>query len=235
MNEPTSGQLKGELSRQRSWVRWGAIAVIVGLIIEVWLAMESTSENAIEKWGTVFATALITLGVLLETIFGHKGDATSDTLQKLADQRTAEADARAAEANLELARLKERIAPRVLTDDQRAKLQEFAPRVTEVVVTSVSDAESAMLAWQIAQEIRCMRTLVLTPPAIHKVASGLFAVFPEAMNPFEREAHWTLLVGAGITAQMPRSWLPIDEHPDAIVIVAGQKPLEYAKSLPVAK
>ena len=230
MNETDTIRLQGKLSRLRSWVLWGAIAVLVGLIMEVWLAFAfHKGEGFWETYGSVIATGLIALGVLAETIFGHKGDAVSGALQALAEQRTAEANARAAEANLQVERLKAEFRPRVLTLAQREKLKELQNHLSEAVVIWSPDAESAGFAWQIRRALEDSGIMV-TSPVKSSVAAGLFAFFPDDMNPYQQEKLSSILSGAGMTYKR-RSSLSRDDISDIskelIVIFVGEKELAY--------
>jgi hypothetical protein len=230
-----SDKLKGDLSRDKARIEYGAWAVIAGLVVEIGVAALFHEQPFVARWATVFATALIALGVYVEIRYGHKADATTELLQQISEEKTAEANARAedsiartAEANLELARLKDKIAPRVLTPEFHEKLKALQGNVSELAVVWVSDSESAAFGWQIATALRGMGILVTIPlPDPVMVSAGLFALFPDSMNTFERKALSAILSGIGMT-EMNRSWLSRkDINPSLIVVFVGQKPLEY--------
>jgi hypothetical protein len=241
MNEANDSQLKGQLSRQRAWVVGGAIAVIAGLIAEVVLAVVfHQNEPFWEKWGTVLATVLIAVGVLVETVFGHKGDATSDTLQKLADQRTAEANKRAEEAKertvqaeLQLAKLWERVVPRVVTPEMREKLKGLQGLVARIAVTWQRSAEPANFGGHVALALKKLPSLSVNcpPSAPGDWALGIFVVYPAGMDELRRKAIADVLacIGANKETSGPRPWA-IDEdfNSESVVIFVGDNPIMYA-------
>jgi len=107
----TDDQLRGEISINEARAEWGAWAIVVGLVFEVVIALTVSfdiDKKWIDNWGAVIADCLIALGVYAEIHFGRKASGAARELQQRSDVKIAEADARAAEAQLETARLRAR-------------------------------------------------------------------------------------------------------------------------------
>src|SRR6266481_4596804 len=154
MNADTKGKLEGKRSRQRSIVVWGAIAVVVGLALEIWLAWKFPhGQSFMEIWGTAIATAVIALGVVVETIWGHRGDSTSDALGKIADQLTAEANERAAKAQERTAEIEKLTAWRRIAEEKSQTLVSaiapFAEQIDLLIEYQSSDPEAYLFAKEI--------------------------------------------------------------------------------------
>lgn len=120
--------LRKAISRNETRAEWGGLAVVFGLAVEVGITAEYRhGASFIERWGPVFADALITIGVAAEILFARKARSRAETLQRRSDESVAEANARAAEANqkaqeasLELAKFRE---PRRLDAEQAKRVQ----------------------------------------------------------------------------------------------------------------
>src|SRR5437868_5824766 len=105
----TDDQIKSEIEDNESRAEWGAWAVVAGLVIEIVLALSVSlgmDKKWLENWGTVFADCLIVLGVYCEIHFGRKASAGNVELRRRSEQKVAEANSRAAEAQLETERLR---------------------------------------------------------------------------------------------------------------------------------
>ena len=99
----TDDQIKSEIEDNESRAEWGAWAVVAGLVIEIVLALSVSlgmDKKWLENWGTVFADCLIVLGVYCEIHFGRKASAGNVELRRRSEQKVAEANSRAAEAQL---------------------------------------------------------------------------------------------------------------------------------------
>lgn len=149
MNEKTNAQLREEIFHNETRSEFGAWAVVVGLVIEVILAIAFRSDKSfIENWAPVLADCLIALGVYCEIHFGRRVKTAAEELQRLSDEKIAEAEARASEANqkaqeaaLALAELK---APRMLTPEQRGRIGEKLKRFSGTeydIAISLSEPE----------------------------------------------------------------------------------------------
>ncbi|HEV2100939.1 MAG TPA: hypothetical protein VGR45_18680, partial [Stellaceae bacterium] len=73
LNNKTDAELKRGQSRYEAASQWSGAAIVLGLLIEAWLAVEfrPVGESLIQTWGPVFADALIALGVFFEILFGR--------------------------------------------------------------------------------------------------------------------------------------------------------------------
>lgn len=120
---------KDKYESNSRWAERSAYAILVGLAFEV-IAVIFVSPKSTTLWFTlVIPNALIWIGVAGELLFGGRARSASDELSAEAQERIAQADARAAEANEKaekerLARVKieARLAPRHLTSDQQERI-----------------------------------------------------------------------------------------------------------------
>jgi hypothetical protein len=165
MNEKTNAELGEEISRNETRSEFGAWVIMVGLVIEVILAIAFRSNKSfIENWAPVLADCLIPLGVYCEIHFGRRVKTAAEELQRLSDETIAEATAQAAEANARASEaqlaLEKYKAPRRLTAETCSqitdKLKPFAK--TMFVMSAVGpepidlaiDTANALIAagWQ---------------------------------------------------------------------------------------
>jgi hypothetical protein len=101
-------ELRKGISQNETRAEWGGAAVVFGLAIEVVLtAAFRHGESIIEGWGPVFADMLIALGVAAEILFARKARSKAESLQRRSDEKIAELNARAAEAERDTARIRE--------------------------------------------------------------------------------------------------------------------------------
>ena len=87
-----------------------------------------------ERWGSVIADSLVAIGVALEIKFGQMAGLRQRKLRRRSDEIAAKANARAAEAQAELARLGMIIPPRLITADGEAKVIEAAKIISRYTV-----------------------------------------------------------------------------------------------------
>ena len=157
----TDDQIKSEIEDNESRAEWGAWAIVVGLVIEIVLAVGVSlgiDKKGLENWGAVVADCLIALGVYCEIHFGRKASTGNVELRRRSEERVAEANARAAAANqkaqeaiLELARFK---APRVLTQEQRGRIVEKLKRFSDTEYDiAISDSDPEILSFVFTVEL----------------------------------------------------------------------------------
>jgi hypothetical protein len=141
----TDHGLKRHQSRFEMLALWSGVAVVAGLIIEVWLAIEfrPTGEPPIQTWGPIVADALVVAGVFFEIMFGRWALRQSDELQARAElalaeategagkaiERAALANERAEAAALELAKFR---AARMLSIEQFARISDTAKQYENI-------------------------------------------------------------------------------------------------------
>lgn len=122
----SDGELEVAASACETWAKWCGAAVVLGLIIEVALAAKHPPfDSFVGIWGSVIADRLVALGVFGELLFSAMGSKRHGELQRrsklivaelntqarTANARASEANQKAQEAILELAKFR---APRVL-------------------------------------------------------------------------------------------------------------------------
>src|ERR1700730_3144 len=124
---PDAETLKSVFATDRNWAEWATVAVFVGLLGDiVVIFLFSKDKPRSETWLAFICTLIIAVGVYGEYSFGSKAAQAADQLQHLFERDialvkrdAAEANARAAEAKLELAKFK---APREIGPDQRQRI-----------------------------------------------------------------------------------------------------------------
>ena len=98
MTEKTSDELKAMVSRNEACARYGAWAVVAGLVVEIFIAIcFNNNETPTEKFSLVFANSLIALGVLAEILFGRKSLEAAEARSAILEKEAADARLRTAE------------------------------------------------------------------------------------------------------------------------------------------
>lgn len=84
-----------------------------------------------------------------------------------------------------------------------------------------------MYGWQLRRVLADLGIMVTSPVQSSNVAAGLFAFFPDDMNPFQQETLSKIFSEAGMTYKR-RSHLSRDDIArELIVIFVGEKQLAY--------
>ena len=154
--------LKSAFSTNTNWAEWAAFAVFIGLLIDIAVILIFDLFDKDKSWWEIIlagiASAGIAVGVWGESHFGHRATAASSQLQALLETQAADANARAkdaearvAEATLEIeqertARLKLQatITDRRLTDEQKRRIRDVLslhPGFSVIVVSRLTDTE----------------------------------------------------------------------------------------------
>jgi hypothetical protein len=128
-------ELEKSIESCERWAWFGGGLVIVGVAAEVAIAaIHPPYDSFLEQWGSSLANSLVAIGVALEIIFSRMAGLRQNELKRRSDERVSAANVRAEEANqkaqeaaLELAKYR---APREFTRDQMyaiaEKLKPFA-------------------------------------------------------------------------------------------------------------
>jgi hypothetical protein len=159
-------ELKSKYEKNSAWAERLALLILVGLaaeIVGVWILGKSLLEGGI----TIVANLLIILGVWGELRFERRAREAGDGI-------VAEANVRALEAQVELAKFK---APRSLNAEQRARIVvELAPFAgTRFVGYVAFSSEPLAVLGQIVECLNLAKWQVetLPPPIPHLIAPGL--------------------------------------------------------------
>jgi hypothetical protein len=167
MGTPDVGSLKSALAFNDAWSGYCTIAVFVGLVFEYAILFWSERERLTPKKVvlSVIAGLLIAGGVGGEYFFGSKASEVTRTLEGISEQRIADSNREAKQANAEAKefeddaaklkaenlRLESAIAPRGLSEGQQrelAGLRAFSGAAVEVK-SYLADAEAGRLATEI--------------------------------------------------------------------------------------
>jgi hypothetical protein len=122
-------ELEKSIESCERWAWFGGGLVIVGVAAEVAIAaIHPPYDSFLEQWGSSLANSLVALGVAIEIIFSRLAGLRQNELKRRSDERVAAANARAEEANqkaqeaaLQLARL---TTPRIISGEHVAGLVE---------------------------------------------------------------------------------------------------------------
>jgi hypothetical protein len=106
-------ELEKSIESCERWAWFGGGLVIVGVAAEVAIAaIHPPYDSFLEQWGSSLANSLVAIGVAFEIIFSRMAGLRQNELKRRSDERVAAANARAEEANqkaqeaaLELAKL----------------------------------------------------------------------------------------------------------------------------------
>jgi hypothetical protein len=98
------------------WSGRATLLILAGILVDILVASLS-SKSKVEFLAAISANSLIGLGLVIEYFVIARTIVASGEAKRLSDEKIAAANARAAEAQLELAKLEKKITPRVITDE----------------------------------------------------------------------------------------------------------------------
>jgi len=191
--------------------------VIVGLIAEVALAwLHLPPDSACSVWGTVLADSLVAIGVSGEVQFSRMAFRRDKELKRRSDEKVAEAKARAAEANqkaqesiLELARLREQGA---LTTDA----------VLETAKATKANALAAQFLLALSQQLAQLMVPGMKMPGFLSVEQHIQIVskvklfagkqFDVDIDITSSSVERTGLLGTLIAALKEAGWVQVGRH-----------------------
>ncbi len=123
----TVESLRAAFETANSWSGWATLAVVAGVAIDfVVLLLFSREMNRVEKALLALANVAIVVGCGGEWWFGGNAADIAGEIQRRSDLQVAALNARAAAAELQVAKLETKIAPRELPPD---KQQEVAVKI----------------------------------------------------------------------------------------------------------
>jgi hypothetical protein len=144
--------LKNRVERSERSAKRGGVAVAIGVAFEVALAL-ANSEPLLLKIAIGLANGLVALGVAAEVLFGRRAAIAQAELQRRAEsdlaesiKLAAEANERAAKADLARIELENKLAPRYLEKWQTDALQQLGGIVETLVIAADVDLEAQTFA-----------------------------------------------------------------------------------------
>ena len=192
-------------------------AVVVGLIVEVFLAALFPEDSSLARhWAPVFANALVALGVYGEIHFAGRVSKSEERLREIAERDVANANARAAEAELAAARLQAQFAWRRLSDQQRGELGQALtsqPAFFMRVLYVEADPECEVFAREIGAVFKQAGWRVQFTPAsfFGRVEFGVRVPLPEP--PYTSVCEVTRMVLSSQASSTPRALFPTSARP----------------------
>jgi hypothetical protein len=175
----TDPELKRAQSLYEVWAQWSGLAVVIGLVTEVWLAIEfrPTGESFTHTWGSVIADVLVATGVFFEILFGrwaiHQGSELQGRAEKAlaeATERAGNANARAAEAELRTAQLRDAMAynetPRSLDENTFVEVIKDVPAGSVEILYDHNLPDALMLGMMCAAALQKAKWNVLGVNAV---------------------------------------------------------------------
>lgn len=227
MNDNRNAHLEAAANETRA--KYCGWAVIAGLVVEVALAgIYREHGSVVENWAPVFADALIALGVYGEILFSGRASRAEDELRRQSEERVAEANVRANEAQLALEQLKREVGLRLLDTDSFFKAMDASPRSRARLFIS-DDANDGIFAamqiqgalreigWEVADEIPVLPPRAAGGP--HGTGIGISIPSTEWF-PLVRTLSIALngaipgQVGAGVNKKVPEGelWITVYER-----------------------
>ncbi len=230
-------KLRSDIDRNKSRSHWAAWLIIIGLAMEAAFALNfPAGRSIIENWSPVITNALIALGVYGEIHFSGKASRAQKALQSLSDERVAESESRAAEANQKTAELqialekeRQRRLGRTITKDQFDIFQTLRGKVSKVYVICDRDPEALYFSGQITTALKHAGIeLVMLPARTGDVGTGLLIMLGSAW-PGKATEH--PLVDAFLRAGLYGGVVNFNEGPPALppggpLLLIGQKMVE---------
>jgi len=224
--------LEKDIAKARSKHHFFAWLVIGGLALEV-IHVWSQPTSWREKFLPLFADFLVFAGVFGETHYSGKASRFEDQekdrlLQRIAElnKQANEAKERAANSQLELAKLQIQMLPRRLDEAQYNALQTLKGKVEEIIITSTTNFEAARFADQIAQTLANAGLKVrVWPQRLGQVWSEIYIVIPEPVEDYASEPLYAAFKNAGLSVGCgDRSKVSLGDIPKNIpVIMVGEK------------
>lgn len=141
-NGDKGGDLRSEYERYSNLAERVALLILVGLAVEI-AAVFILHKPRLESALTVAATALIAVGVWGEILLERRAKTAGDGL-------VAQANERAAKADLARAELEDKLRPRMLNQAQWDFIQALAGRFEHVNIGYETDAET----WWYASDVQ---------------------------------------------------------------------------------
>jgi hypothetical protein len=223
------------------WSGRATLLILFGIVLEIGILFIFTHEiSLIEKIGLTLANLLIAIGLAIEYVCIRKAAFAAVELQRSADEKiaasglqSAEANQKALEAQVELARLK---APRTLSPKQQeritSKIEQFSGQEYAIGVSTSSDAVSfSDLIDTLLKAAGWKKVAPLGAVTVHGAAFALTAiagirvqVAPSQKAEYEPIADVlaSALAFEGIEASAATS-LDVEKRPTAIQIIIGNK------------
>jgi hypothetical protein len=119
------GDLERSIGSCERWEWCGGVLVVLGVLAEVAIAaIHPPYDSFLEQWGSTVANSLIAIGVVTEIRFGQMAGLRQSELMRRSDERVAEANTRAANAELETQRLKAQFGGRRILPEQAKQIVE---------------------------------------------------------------------------------------------------------------
>lgn len=176
------GRLKNRAAINSRRARWYARVIVGGLLFEVIVLLAYSAEKSWQETALLIASALIiAAGVWGEDHHTHDADSANNDLQRISDQKIAEANARASEAQLRAEQLRKAMSWRQLNEERfSAELGRAREKATVELLYADLDPESFHFAFDLQISIARSGWPVTTPnPIRYKLNDGAL-VFPRA-------------------------------------------------------
>jgi hypothetical protein len=241
-------ELKKAESRYDELAKFGGIAVVLGLLIEVVLTVRfPKGVTYLERWGPVFADALIALGVTGEVIFAARARSKAEALKVISDQKVvgantaaAQAHERAAALEKEAAEARERTAEiekltawRRISPEQHSSIsvaiRDAEPKITLRIEYQSGDMEAFMYARGISRVLeQSGATTAVSVGTRSSFTPGAFGVRVASAPEININSIVEAFEAAGIDLrvdEMPH--LPSGVQPNLYVFVAPRPPPDF--------
>jgi hypothetical protein len=156
----SDSELEKSIESCERWEWFGGGLVVVGVIAEVVIAvMHPPYDSFWEQWGSSVANSLVAIGVALEIKLGQMAGLRQNELKRRSDAKVAEANIRAAEAELRTEQLRSELAWRRISTQEAEKISEILghadlPKFGLRIFHVANDPEALTLSQDIAEVFR---------------------------------------------------------------------------------
>jgi hypothetical protein len=214
-NGPSAfGQRKNDAHQKlEALERWSAKATLLiffGIILDIALILYFPHDTG-ERIGSVAANALIGAGLIVEYVVILRAITASGEAQRESDQKVAQANTRAAEANeragkleklttvakLQLQLLQIKVGPRRVKEDELKKTLGNVPVVPIEISFSEDDGESWGVAWQLTEALLSIEWPVIGPFPLKRSEKPELASFPPQIAAGGQATGVTLVTRSG--------------------------------------
>jgi hypothetical protein len=175
----SDSELEKSIESCERWEWFGGGLVVVGVFAEVVIAViHPPYDSFMEQWGSSIANSLVAIGVALEIKLGQMAGLRQNELKRRSDEKVAEANTRAAEAELRTEQLRSELAWRRISTQQAEKLSEILgradiPKFGLRIFHVANDPEAVTLSQDIAEVFRRNGWPVLFVATTHFIPPGM--------------------------------------------------------------
>jgi hypothetical protein len=146
-----------QIAEQEWWSSFGFIILVIGLLGDIATLAVPVHRGRLEKYLTAIFTAVIIIGCAYEHVAENKIADLIALEQQAADKVIAESNNQAQQAKLQVAQIRDEVAPRELTKAEQNQIADQLRQFNERTITLQSymgDTEGHRLLYNVARAFR---------------------------------------------------------------------------------